>query len=769
MDISPQPSTDVAQLELPFGTSPPRPSPTPQPDVPPGGGATSREGPAGGAGSGQITSDTSFQYPVTPDVGPVIVHPDGTVTGDMPSVGLQQHDIRHGSDPNKIRYHENMTFHGVTRVEATDAAGTTTSIPVPVRDIDNNPQNFIGPRRLEPWPLQARAHSLNPGVSDPLAHSSNNPTTQLNTTGGNTYSDASGNRQSTRSPDFGPAQLASPDPIVTSGKKSQLYANPETGTFVPTRAEGPTPGTTIPHPDIGPAHLPIGGRDRGPTGLGAVPGLPAGVPSPGAPAGAAAPATPAVAGGPDPTLWSVRPEPRGIVHTIWGHPGAERLPDYDLDADLAFFDQYSPQGPSTPSPGSGGGPSGPNRGPIGPPTPPIPSAPVGGASTTPDVPSAMPQPRQPSGTQRPASTPNEPLQSSASVTPLQSYNMATRATRMSQDENQPAQQQEAPGIAAQVGQMFLPQFFGPGGKAPTQEQREAAHRARFAPDAQDAPPGVERVNPNYPPPPGTPQQLEAIQLEIQNLLAARAQAERAETAMESQENVLQADQAPIQQALQGTDGGISAVQAHQEAVTRQQQVNQEQQQRQQETGTLVSGYPGRAAGLATLTIPLAAFEGFTRYASHLPGDAGAAMADMNTDAVRIQEAFAQMAVAMASQDEAQPTRQQELAADQGRIQTTDDQASTSQQDMEQSKQTAVALKQQNDAQRASAGQAREQASRHGQALDTATGLKQQQAATLAQQLQVWAQQHQAAHHQAVEATAEQLKAQGLTVVEKSEG
>lgn len=408
-------------------------------------------------------------------------------------------------------------------------------------------------------------------------------------------------------------------------------------------------------------------------------------------------------------------------------------------------------------------------------------APVPEVSTVPTIPAVLEAPADSTTTPEANLTPDRvpftnatlPATSdfvSPSMSPLQSYNIATRVNRMGQgvQENEEVQQ-TPPGVASQVGQLFLPQLFGPSGEAPTQQQREDSHRARFADDAQTGDTIVERVNPDYPPPPGTPQQLQAIQQEIENLFAARAQAERAEAAMTSQEQVLKADQAPIQQAIDGAGGGISAVQVHQEAVARRAQVNQEQQQRQQETGGLVAGYPSRATGLATLSVPLDIFAGFTSLASHLPGDAGAAMAEMNQDARQIQDAFAQMAIAMVTQEEAQPDRQTELIGQQSRIEATDAGATASSQSVEQSQRDALSLQQENETQLRGARQARAEASEHEQTLDEAATTKQAQADTLAEQLKTWAQQHKEARRQAVEATAKQLEAEGYVVLEKNEG
>jgi hypothetical protein len=376
----------------------------------------------------------------------------------------------------------------------------------------------------------------------------------------------------------------------------------------------------------------------------------------------------------------------------------------------------------------------------------------------------------------PSASPSSPISAS------QTLKIAGRAGRQgrineanrNQEQGQEDQQEsptapQQPGLATQLGQLFVPQAFAPEGDAPTQQQREDAHRDRFAEDAQAGNINVERVNPDYPPPPGTPQQLEAIQQEIENILAARAQAEQAEAEMESQEQVLETDQTPIQQAIDGADGGITAVQAHQEAVTRRGQSNQEQQQRQQETGGLVSGYPSRAAGLATLTIPLDIFAGFTSLGSHLPGDAGAKMREMNQDAVEIQNAFTQMGVAMVSQEEAQPERQTELSGQQSRIEATDAEATATNQSIEQSRQDGQVLQQENEAQLAGAKLAKSEASDQGRILDEAVATKQTQADSLTEQLQAWAVSHKATRHEAIEATAAQLEADGYVVLEKNEG
>jgi hypothetical protein len=299
------------------------------------------------------------------------------------------------------------------------------------------------------------------------------------------------------------------------------------------------------------------------------------------------------------------------------------------------------------------------------------------------------------------------------------------------------------------------------------EQQQEAQRARFTPDNQPET-GVVRVNPNYPSPPGTPEELSAMQEEIASLLSQRAQAEQAEADMASAVQTHQANQAPIQQTVEETAGGISAVQAHQEAVARREQANQEQQQRQQESQSLVAGYPSRATGLSTLKLPLRAFQGLTHLASYLPGRAGRAMDEMNQDATRMLEAFDQMDASMAEQNEAQPARQQELQGDAQRLGQTDEQAGASLEEMTTGNAGAIGLQEANDQTLQSAQGARDEAAQQGGQMDQEIAEREASAQTLAEQLQAWAVQHQAARQQAIEETRQRAVDQGLVVVETRE-
>lgn len=321
--------------------------------------------------------------------------------------------------------------------------------------------------------------------------------------------------------------------------------------------------------------------------------------------------------------------------------------------------------------------------------------------------------------------------------------------------------------AHQVGELFLPQVFGGGGQAPTYAEHQAAHRARFTADNQPVE-GVERVNPEYPPPPATPAQITQIQNEIMNLLAVRAEAEQEAHNQSQRADVCEANQGPVQQSIDDTTAGISAVQAHNEAIARREAVNQEQQQRQQESQGLVAGYPSQATGLTALSVPLAAWEGFTDLASHLPGDAGDSMLRMNQEARQMQDAFGQMAAHMAGVDEQGPSDEAALDSDQQRLETTGEQAQQSDEQLHTASAGAQGLQDANEAALNEANTLEQAATDRSQECSDAVAEREQQAGSLAEQLRTWANAHAEARRQAVAATEARLQQEGRVVVSGSE-
>jgi hypothetical protein len=288
-------------------------------------------------------------------------------------------------------------------------------------------------------------------------------------------------------------------------------------------------------------------------------------------------------------------------------------------------------------------------------------------------------------------------------------------------------------------------------------------KSQSASSGGDKKPSVEPVNPKYPPPPGTPQQLKQIQDEISQTLAERAKAEEAKARMEAEQQKHQSNVGPAQQAIAGTQQGISATQAHQQDVALRDQANKQQQAKQQESQSTVGGYADKAAGLAALSGPLTAFRGFTSLASHLPGNAGAAMAKMNADGQKVTQAFDQMGVKMAEQAAGLPQHQQELQSDNARIQSSGEQGQQATTELQKAEHGAMAFQQANEAKIQQAASGKAQAASEEVKLDASAKTKTQKAATLAEQLQAWAAEHKAARQKAVDDTKEKLKSQGKVV------
>jgi hypothetical protein len=321
----------------------------------------------------------------------------------------------------------------------------------------------------------------------------------------------------------------------------------------------------------------------------------------------------------------------------------------------------------------------------------------------------------------------------------------------------------SPSTARQIGALFLPQLFGPDGKPQSYAEKQAAFNAQFTADNQPGE-GVERISPNYPPPPATPAQIDAIQNEIVNLLAVRGAAEQEADRQQGRADQCVDNQGPIQQTRRDTQSGISAAAAHDAAVARHQATNQQQQQRQQESQGIVSGYPSKVTGITALTLPLAAWEGFTSLASHLPGAAGDKMLQMNQDARQMQDAFAQMGAQMVGIDQGGPAREGALEGDAGRLGATGQAAKASEQRLHTASEGAAGLQQANQAALTEANASRDASTSRADECSDAIDERQTKATTLAQQLQQWAQAHKAARDAAIAATEERLRGEGKKVL-----
>lgn len=260
---------------------------------------------------------------------------------------------------------------------------------------------------------------------------------------------------------------------------------------------------------------------------------------------------------------------------------------------------------------------------------------------------------------------------------------------------------------------------------------------------------TEPVNPKYQEPPGSPEQLDVIMGQIDQLLSGRAEAEHAQQQAAKQRGAHQANVTPITQAVTETTGAMTAQQAHDEAVARTQAANDEQKARQSESEGIVSGYAQQSAGLTVIKGPLAAFRGFTWIASKIPGGAGRAMGRMNNDANKMNDAFGQMDSTMAEQRANAGAKAEDLGVVDEVLAGTKTVAGTNREQLDTAAQGAAGLAQANDSKVQEATAAEEEAGTQASQLQSKAEEKKGEKATLKSQLVSWAQGHKAARDTAI--------------------
>ncbi|NUT93654.1 MAG: hypothetical protein HOY78_16705 [Saccharothrix sp.] len=303
------------------------------------------------------------------------------------------------------------------------------------------------------------------------------------------------------------------------------------------------------------------------------------------------------------------------------------------------------------------------------------------------------------------------------------------------------------------------------------EQREAAFAAQFTDDNQ-LPEGagtvVERVNPRYQDPPGSPADIAALKAEVVNILGERAQAEQAQQRMARQQAAHEANRAPFDAAVKDAAGGTSAVDAHQQAIAHKNEANARKKAEQENASSTVGTYANRAAGIAALTGPLAAFERFSHYASMIPGPPGRAMTKLHTDSTRLLGTFYGMDTKMGQVSQQQPAKQAQISGEKDRITATDAKSKQSATDVKTAQEGAGKLQQANESALKDATTAGRTAAQEKQELTDAAQVKQEKAQTLAAKMDAWAQEHQGARRTAIAQTMEKLRQKGYDVSETSQ-
>lgn len=261
---------------------------------------------------------------------------------------------------------------------------------------------------------------------------------------------------------------------------------------------------------------------------------------------------------------------------------------------------------------------------------------------------------------------------------------------------------------------------------------------------------VERPNPSYQDPPGSVEELDAIQAEIEGILGQRAQAAAAQSQMEQELAVVQGQQPQADQVVQKSTDAMAAADAQKAKVAEKKSVTQQQGQKVEELQGKSSQYSGYSAGFSKVTTPLKGFQKFTWIASKLPGSAGAAMGRINEKATMISGAFDNMNAQMGNQQQANSQRKAAIQDKTGRLDATADQANESGAQLQTAADGAQSLAQTNQEKVSEATAARDEAKNEGSDLEKQAQDKKKRKDELTASLSAWAVQHRQARLDTIE-------------------
>jgi hypothetical protein len=285
-------------------------------------------------------------------------------------------------------------------------------------------------------------------------------------------------------------------------------------------------------------------------------------------------------------------------------------------------------------------------------------------------------------------------------------------------------------------------------------------------------PIVESVNPAYPPPPGTHEDINQMTADLHRLLAARALARQREARAGQVFDAARQQGVRVARARENVGEGLAATQEHQGEIAEHEQANEQSQQQHTESGEKVQDAGSQLAGVATLETLLAGWSGFTglvlRFDAILPDRAVNAFQKMNNDSNQFMLKLAHVKTGVAEQRGELPTRGAAITQTGERIAATGEQAQGTQATFTQAQQDGAELARINSQHQVFAARDQARAADNaGQADDAAANL-QGERQTLAERLAAWAAAHRAAREEAIEETASRMEARGLRITRRPE-
>jgi hypothetical protein len=283
-------------------------------------------------------------------------------------------------------------------------------------------------------------------------------------------------------------------------------------------------------------------------------------------------------------------------------------------------------------------------------------------------------------------------------------------------------------------------------------------------------PLVETVNPKYKSPPGTKEQIAALEKDIEKVLAVRAAAEAKAAKAGAVGAKLQAQKGQITAVQKGAEKGVSATEAHKAVVERKDAKNKEREKSHQEGGSKTEDAANQLAGIATLETLLAGWTGFTslvlKFADVLPGGMVSSFQKMNSDGAKFMASLVKTKAGIEAQKVQHGPRGVEIAATGAKIGAIKGQAGATGAQFTQAVAGGQKMQEMNakDSAFVAAKKAKNQKDA-ARADDGASKLKNKKD-TLAAQMEAWASEHKAARAKAVDETAKKLEATGAKVTKK---
>ena len=288
-------------------------------------------------------------------------------------------------------------------------------------------------------------------------------------------------------------------------------------------------------------------------------------------------------------------------------------------------------------------------------------------------------------------------------------------------------------------------------------------------------PIVEHVSPNYPAPPGSLEEMNALQERLARILEARAQAEATRAAASADASHHQGNTAPLQRFDQGAQRSITASEAHAQATARRQTAQQQREQKEGDVSANIADYTQRKSGLSAIIYPLTGVQKFSGLASSMPdGILGFSTAlvgpkrkilQINKDSSDFLNALAGIDAKMANEAATQPARTKEVADNKQKLQGVQTGAASSKATLTKAKTDGTALANRNQQRMGDSQRISGQASATGSQLDGEKAKTEADMTTLAGRWQSWAQSHAQSRATAIAATRKAMEAQRYRVRE----